>query len=227
MAQSADEAKKVIAEMTGSNLDDWVRDKTFTNELEESVRGHIHEELTSWMFYRKLAADCARTNIALHGFSMLWQRCATECLKDMYWLEKYLISRGGRSKPTAIEAPKIEWPDNPIEPVHPVREALQVEKRLLQDLERLCALAEKCNNHSLTDAIQTQFLRKESKHVKDLGDLLQQVVRVSKQTGHGIYHLDKELRSHKGRIPWGLQNDPDCQEPVIAEITESLHHHKV
>ncbi|KAJ9238777.1 hypothetical protein DTO169E5_4610 [Paecilomyces variotii] len=220
MAHSTEEAKRVIAEMANTNLDDFVRDKTFTIELEESVRGHIHEELTTWMFYRKLAADCARTNIALHGFSMLWQRRATECLADMYWWEKYLISRGGRSKPTAIEAPKIEWPDHPVEPVHPVREALSIEKNVLQDLERLCALAQKCNNHSLTDAIQTKFLRKESKHVKDIGDLLQQVVRVSKQPGHGLYHLDKELRCHKGRIPWCLQNDPDCQEPVFAEISQ-------
>lgn len=36
----------------------------------QSIRGHIHEELTSWMFYRKLAADCSRANIALHGFAM-------------------------------------------------------------------------------------------------------------------------------------------------------------
>lgn len=34
------------------------------------MRGHIHEELCAWMFYRKLAADCARSNICLHGFAM-------------------------------------------------------------------------------------------------------------------------------------------------------------
>lgn len=35
MAHSTEEAKRVIAEMANTNLDDFVRDKTFTIELEE------------------------------------------------------------------------------------------------------------------------------------------------------------------------------------------------
>lgn len=35
----------------------------------QSIRGHIHQELTSWLFFRKLAADCSRATIALHGFA--------------------------------------------------------------------------------------------------------------------------------------------------------------
>jgi ferritin heavy chain len=122
--------------------------------------------------------------------SRLWERSAEECLADFKWLEKYLLSRGGRSKPTSIEATTFEWPDNPIEPVDPCKEALFVEKKLLEDLERLCSKADKSGDVALTDAIQSRFMRKETRHAKSLADLLRQVVRASKQPGLGIYLLD-------------------------------------
>jgi hypothetical protein len=34
----------------------------------QAIRGHIHIELQSWFFYRKLSNDCCRSNVALHGF---------------------------------------------------------------------------------------------------------------------------------------------------------------
>lgn len=138
----------------------------------------------------------------------------------MKWLEKYLIVRGGRCKPTNIEAPKFEWPDSPVEPVGPCREAFNVQKKLFADLERLCTLAAKCQDTPLLNAIESRFLRKHSKHLKNLGDLLQQVARVSKQPGLGIYILDAELRKHHGYIPWKHCNDPDTIEEVIRAATK-------
>ncbi|KAI9927303.1 hypothetical protein ASPWEDRAFT_733808 [Aspergillus wentii DTO 134E9] len=219
---SSEYARSVVAEISSHNLDTWVRPGTLTKEAEESVRGHIHQELTSWIFYRKLAADCSRANIALHGFAMLWERSAMECMHDMHWMEKYLVTRGGRSKPTAIEAPQVEWPDNPVEPLHPCQEAFTVEKKLLEDLERLCSLAQKTGETALSDAIQRRFLRKHSKHIKNLADLIQQVARVSKQPGLGLYLLDRELRKHTGMIPWDAVNDPDIQDKGIELLNKRI-----
>ncbi|CAI7629457.1 unnamed protein product [Penicillium palitans] len=215
---STEGAKRIIADVSGHDLDQWVRTASFTAEIEESVRGHIHQELTSWLFFRKLAADCSRSNISLHGFARLWERSAVECLADFKWLEKYLVSRGGRSKPTEIEATTFEWPDDPIEPVGPCKEALFVEKSLLEDLERLCSLAGKSGDIALTDAIQSRFMRKQTRHVKSLADLLQQVVRASKQPGLGLYLLDRELRHTDGIIPWESVNDPSQQHDDTTEI---------
>lgn len=82
-----EKAKRIIADVSGYDLDEWVRTASFTAEVEEvrdviiplefwrkidtyqSVRGHIHQELTSWLFFRKLAADCSRSSISLHGFA--------------------------------------------------------------------------------------------------------------------------------------------------------------
>lgn len=152
----------------------------------------------------------------------LWERSAIESLADAHWLEKYLLQRGGRCKPTDIEAPKIEFSDNPVEPVGPVREALAVEKRILEDLERLMALANKVGNYSLAAMLDKRFLCKQTRHVKDLADLLQQVVRVSKQPGLGIFHLDRELRCHDGCLPWGKSNDPEMIDCALQSICTTL-----
>lgn len=139
-------------------------------------------------------------------------------MADFKWLEKYLIARGGRSKPTSIEATTFEWPDNPIEPVGPCKEAFFVEKKLLEDLERLCSLADKSGDAALTDAIQSRFMHKETRHVKSLGDLLRQVVRVSKQPGLGIYLLDRELRDSDGIVPWDCNNETLQRGDDSAEV---------
>ncbi|KAJ9484561.1 hypothetical protein VN97_g8813 [Penicillium thymicola] len=216
---SAEErAKEIIADVSSQDLDQWVRTDSFTTEIEESVRGHIHQELTSWLFFRKMAADCSRNNISLHGFARLWERSAAECLADFKWLEKYLVSRGGRSKPTQIEATTSEWPDSPIEPVGPCKEALFVEKSLLEDLQRLCSLADKSGDVALADAIQSRFMHKEMTHVKSLAGLLRQVVRASKQPGLGLYLLDRELRHNDGVVPWDSVNDPYQQHDDTTEV---------
>jgi hypothetical protein len=40
------------------------------NAMAKAIRGHINLEWKSWFFYRKLGVDCARANVALHGFSL-------------------------------------------------------------------------------------------------------------------------------------------------------------
>lgn len=152
----------------------------------------------------------------------LWKRAAVECFADGMWLEAYLVQRGGRSNPSDIPAPKISWPDDPVDPVMPVYEALQVEKEILEDCLRLCKAADEQGDYALEDVVETRFLKKETKHIKDLGDLLQQCVRVSKQPGHGLYHLDKELRATDGLTPWAHANNPDNADRLVEEAAADL-----
>ncbi|KAK7419307.1 hypothetical protein QQX98_003459 [Neonectria punicea] len=211
-----------IKKISGENIDTYVQTSSFTDEIQDAIRTHIQLEYKSWFFFRKLGADCLRSNVSLHGFASLWKRSAQECFADATWLESYLIQRGGRAKPTDIPAPSIDWPDDPVDPVYPVHEALKVEKDILEDLLRLCATAEKANDNALEDMIEGRFLRKETRHVKDFGDLLQQCVRISKQPGHGLYHLDKELRANKGVTPWSTFNDPDWSDNLLRAATSDL-----
>lgn len=152
----------------------------------------------------------------------MWKRSAIECFADGMWLENYLIQRGGRSKPSDIPAPKIEWPDDPVDPIQPVYEALQVEKAIMEDCLRLCKDADDNHDAALEDVIESRFLKKETKHVKDLGDLLQQCVRVSKAPGHGLYHLDRELRETGGVVPWGKSNHPDNSDALLEAAASAL-----
>nr|KAK5449251.1 hypothetical protein LTR18_002340 [Exophiala xenobiotica] len=218
-----DQVQQAIAKHSTANIDKYVQTSTFAeDEIHEAIRGHIHLEWKTWFFYRKLGADASRANVSLHGFATLFKKAAAECFADGMWFESYLIQRGGRAKPTDIPAPKTHFPDNPVDPVIPIHEALQYEKELLEDLLRLCKTADKHNDYALEDVIETRFLKKETKYVKDMADLLQQCVRVSKDIGHGVYHLDKELRQNNGIVPWGHNNNPDSSDTSLHEATRRL-----
>ncbi|EON62140.1 hypothetical protein W97_01359 [Coniosporium apollinis CBS 100218] len=223
MPRGVEQVQAAIEAHSLANIDDYVKTSTMHPELEEAVQHHILLELKSWFFFRKLSCDCARANIALHGFNLLFKRCAIECFADANWLECYLVQRGGICRPVDIPAPTVAFPDDPVDPVQPVYEALRVEKAILEDAIRLCKLADKHGDYPLDDAIETRFLKKETKHVKDMGDLLQQCVRVSKDVGHGVYHLDKELRWKKGITPWAKENNPDNNDLLLKEAAKDLH----
>jgi ferritin heavy chain len=220
---NTEHVQEQLTKHSKANIDEYVRASTFADEeVHEAIRGHIHLEWKSWFFFRKLAADSLRANVALHGFAALFKRAAAECFSDAMWLENYLVQRGGHAKPTDIPAPKISFPDSPVDPVVPVYESMQVEKELLEDLLRLCKTADKHGDYALEDQIENRFLKKETKHVKDMADLLQQCVRVSKSIGHGLYHLDRELRESKGIVPWAASNNPDNSDLLLAEAVSDL-----
>lgn len=62
-----------------------------------------------------------------------------------------------------------------------------MEREILEDCHRLCGVADKTHDYSLQDTIQRRFLEKETRHVKDLGDMIQEVARVAKVPGHGKF----------------------------------------
>jgi ferritin heavy chain len=132
------------------------------------------------------------------------------------------VQRGGRCRPPDIPAPKIHSPANAVEPVIPVHESLVAEKLILEDLLRLSKPADRHGGYQLADALTSKFIKKLTKHVKDMGDFLQQSVRVSMDIGYGLYHLDKELRCTKGRLPWTEVNDPDHTECLLEETMKDL-----
>ncbi|KAJ3072305.1 hypothetical protein HK102_006268 [Quaeritorhiza haematococci] len=101
-----------------------------------------------------------------------------------------------------IPAPDIGWSDKVNDPLEPLQYALQIEKCILEDLHSLYDLADKSNDYALQAIIDDRFLKKKTKNVKIYGDLVKNAARVSKVPGHGLYHMDKELRSNKGRVPW-------------------------
>lgn len=76
----------------------------------------------------------------------------------------------------------MEWPSHPIEPHKPICAALELEKSIFEDAQRLCGIADKHQDYALVEVISTRFLQKEAKHVKDM---LKEVNRVSKSPGHG------------------------------------------
>ncbi|KAG3186438.1 hypothetical protein PC129_g25261 [Phytophthora cactorum] len=57
-----------IKKISKENIDTYVQTSTFTDEIQDAIRTHIQLEYKSWFFFRKLGADCLRSNVSLHGF---------------------------------------------------------------------------------------------------------------------------------------------------------------
>lgn len=60
-----------------------------------------------------------------------------------------------------------------------------MEREILEDTNRLCEVAGKARDYALQETVARRFLEKETKHVKNMGDMLQEVARVAKVPGHG------------------------------------------
>ncbi|KAJ3079549.1 hypothetical protein HK102_003714, partial [Quaeritorhiza haematococci] len=222
--ETAEQERKLIHDVSAQNIDEMIRLKSFSGDIEKAINDHINLEYRSWYSFKKLSADCARTNVALHGFAMFFGRCAAECYADAYFLEKYLVQRGGTLHPQNIPAPQTDacWPDHPVDPIQPLQCTLKLERSIMEDAQRLCAIADQHKDYALQDVIQSRFLEKETKHVKDMGDLLKEAVRVSKVPGHGLYHLDKELRSNNGVVPWGSANKASSADELLQSMAGEL-----
>lgn len=216
----AEQQRKLIAEMSNMRLDDRIKLSTFTPDVIECIRNHIAMEYRHWYQYKAYAHDASSTNVALHGFSMFFTRAAIECLHDGAYLEKYLVQRGANVTPAEIPPPRHRWPDEPVDPLTPLVVMLDLEMEILNDCHQVCGVAEKNGDYSTAGMIGARFLTKESKHVKDVGDLLKQVTRVSKVPGHGLYTVDMELRKSMGRMPWSRANRPEVVDRFMGEYSK-------
>ena len=95
---------------------------------------------------------------------------------DYHWFELYLASRGGRSQPLAINPAHVKWSERSLELPRYCIEPLSMETQLLEDLERLSALAEKHCECSLSENIKPRILRRKAQSQRNYIDL-QQVIR--------------------------------------------------
>ncbi|TPX67347.1 hypothetical protein SpCBS45565_g03852 [Spizellomyces sp. 'palustris'] len=215
-------ARKYIKEISDANMDDCIRSASFNADVQEAISKHCNLELRGWYGYKKLASDCSRADVNLHGFSLLFEKSALECLADACYLEKYAIQRGGKAHPMDIPAPKIEINTHPIDGIRPMQDALHIQKAIFEDCQRLTEVADQNKDYALMDVVESRFLQKETKHVKDFGDLLREVARVSKNPGHGLYHLDKDILKNKGRVPWTCHNLPESADMVLKEMACAL-----
>ncbi|KAJ5593452.1 hypothetical protein N7537_010356 [Penicillium hordei] len=164
------------------NFDDSVQPSSLPRELEEtwpeSIQEHTYQLLTGWLFFRKVAVEFSRVEMPLDGVATFYESSAAECLMDYHRFERYLASRGRRFRPLAINPAQVKWPERSLELARYCIESLSKETQLLEDLERLSALAEKHCEFSLSENIKSKILRRKAQSQKNYIDL-QQVIRNS------------------------------------------------
>ncbi|KAJ3279700.1 hypothetical protein HK104_001231 [Borealophlyctis nickersoniae] len=201
-ATTEEEQRKVTYDYSQMSIHSLVRTKTFHPDLDKAINKHIALELFSWYSFEKLMAETSTSDVALHGFAKFFCRSANEALADALFLRKYLLQRGGMPEFNPIPAPKVTWPQKPVEPHEPIHACLELEKDIYEDAIKLLDVAQQHHDYGTQNMIEDRILKKETRHIKDLGDLLKAVNRVSKVPGHGLYHIDKDLRECDGMMPW-------------------------
>ena len=165
--------------------------QNFHEECENGINNQINMELYASYVYQSMAFYFDRDDVALPGFSKLFEHDSKEEREHAEKLMKYLNKRGGRVLLQDIRKPsKDEWGTG----LEALQTALDLEKQVNQSLLNLHALATAKVDPHLTDFLETEYLDEQVEAIKRLGDKITMLKRAG-ATGLGEYTFDKELKS--------------------------------
>ena len=165
--------------------------QNFAAKCEQAINQHINLELTVGYVYQSMAFYFDRDDIALPGFSHMFEKDSEEEREHAEKLMKYLNKRGGRVVLADIKRPdKDEWGSG----LDALQAALGLEKKVNESLLALHALATASNDPHLTDFLESEYLDGQVSAIKELGDLITKLKRAGPE-GLGLYLFDKDLKS--------------------------------
>ncbi|KAL3312064.1 Ferritin heavy polypeptide-like 17 [Cichlidogyrus casuarinus] len=170
-----------------------VRQK-FHEECEAAINRQINNELTTAYLYMALSAHFK--DVQSHTFAYrAFREASHEKFQHAETLIDYQNRRGGRVLFHNISSCPDVPPDASIQ--QGLELALGHQKRMNTSLQQLHAIADKHGDNQMTDFIETDYLDRQVKTIKNLGDKLQNSQRVS--TGLGEYLFD-EISFRKDRL---------------------------
>jgi ferritin len=179
--------------------DNKARLSPFNHEIEEGINHQIHCELQAWYAFTNLSQACSQDSNALHGFSEFFCMVAIESSANACAFMRYQNQRGGTVELRDIKTPKDTW----TKPIESWQYALDIVKLNVESLFKLGKVAVDNRDLAFSNWLETHFMEKGTRHVKDVADILRQVQRVTEggksEGGQGIYELDREFRENGGR----------------------------
>uniref|UniRef100_H3A4J5 Ferritin n=1 Tax=Latimeria chalumnae TaxID=7897 RepID=H3A4J5_LATCH len=170
--------------------------QNYHQDCEAGVTRIINQELHAYYVYLSLSSYFTRDEIALENMAEFFHKQSHEKWEQAEDFMKFQNQRGGNLFFQDIKKPdQDEW-GNAIKAMEFV---LQLEKTLNQDLLDLHKVAKEKTDPHLCDFLETNFLDKEVKLIKKLGDHMTSLRRVDAgESGLGEYLFERlSLRGDK------------------------------
>lgn len=154
-------------------------------KVEDAINKQINAELYSAYLY--LSMNSYYHSINLPGFAN-WMR--VQALEEFTHADKFysfLVSRNGRVRLAAVDAPPTEWKS----PLAAFEEVLKHEQKVTALINGLVDLSLKEKDHA-TNSMLKWFVDEQVEEESNAENLIGQL-KLMGDSGHGLYMLDKEL----------------------------------
>jgi len=163
--------------------------QNYPEECEALVNKQINHQLQANYVYTSLVNYFSQVDQALPGFASLFKRISCVGHKQGVSLMEYQTKRGGKVVLQDISTPnRVDW-GTPLEAMVAV---LELEKTVTEALQQIQTVASEKNDFHLTNFIQQEFVVKKVNTIKEIGDIITNIKRVT--DGTGLFTLDQELQ---------------------------------
>merc|ERR1712180_505159 len=161
--------------------------QNYDEECEALVNKQINMELYASYVYVALANYFARVDQALPGFACFFKRSSCVMQQHGVSLMEYQAKRGGKVVLQNISKPsRMDW-GTPLEAITAV-----LEKTVTETLQQIQTVAKEKYDFHLTDFIQQEFVVKKVNIIKEIGDIITNIKRVT--DGTGLFTVDQQLQ---------------------------------
>jgi ferritin heavy chain len=159
-----------------------------SNASVDAINRQIAMEQTASQTYLSMSTWLSRDTVALPGLAQRFRKLSEEEAGHAKKLIDYLTMRGGVVVISALPAPEVEWKSA----INILETALQMEKDVTISLMEIAKTASQSEDHELEDYITSEFLREQTKDIKEAADLVTQL-RMAGTTGLGLFLFDRAL----------------------------------
>ncbi|XP_026363381.2 ferritin, mitochondrial [Ursus arctos] len=163
--------------------------QNFHPDSEAAINRQINLELYASYVYLSMAYYFSRDDVALNNFARYFLRQSREETQHAEKLMRLQNQRGGRICLQDIKKPdQDDWESG----LNAMECALLLEKNVNQSLLELHTLASDKGDPHLCDFLETHYLNEQVKSIKELGDHVQNLVKIgAPDSGLAEYLFDK------------------------------------
>ncbi|XP_022913338.1 ferritin heavy chain B-like [Onthophagus taurus] len=163
--------------------------QNFHRDCEDAINKQINIELYASYVYMAMAYHFDRDDVALKGLHQYFKKCSDEEREHAEKFMVYMNQRGGRIVLLPISQPEKQEFSNALEAMGA---ALELEKRVNDDLLQLHSTASGHMDVNLCDFLETHYLQEQVDAIKEIGDHLTNLRRVGE--GLGVFMFDQKLK---------------------------------